>query len=406
MSKMGISDVASYCGAQIFDAIGLAREIVDRAFVGTPCPIEGLTFADLEREILERFEGASGTKPQLENPGYYKWRKGGEPHETNGDVVDAAHEMVAAHHLRKAVKNGSGNFDLDGYELYEKFAELVNGREPMELRDLLELRPAGPPVPLEEVEPIEAIVTRFSSGAMSHGALSAEAHETIAIALNRLGARANTGEGGEDPVRYRDERNSPIKQVASGRLRRDAGVRRLREGASDQDRAGLEARRGRAASWPQGLGRDRAAASYRPGRRADLAAPPPRHLLDRGSRAAHLRPEAGQPEGGRLREAGLRERRRPRRRGRRQGALGHSAHLGLATAAPEQVRSPRSRTRAPRGSSAWPRHSRRSLRTACAVAFACASMVASRPAATCFSLLCSEPTRSASERPFCWPKAA
>jgi glutamate synthase (ferredoxin) len=215
MSKMGISDVASYCGAQIFDAVGLAEEVVERAFVGTPCPIGGIGFAELEREIRARFEAAHGPKPQLENPGYVKWRKGGEPHETNGDVVDSVHELVAAHALRKAVENGGA---LEGADLYAKFAGLVNGREPMEPRDLLEILPAGPPVALDEVEPAEEILRRFSGGAMSHGALSAEAHETIAIALNRLGGRANSGEGGEDPKRFRDERNCKIKQVASGRF--------------------------------------------------------------------------------------------------------------------------------------------------------------------------------------------
>ncbi|MGH8723024.1 MAG: glutamate synthase-related protein, partial [Burkholderiales bacterium] len=104
------------------------------------------------------------------------------------------------------------------WELYERFAELVNGRAPLEVRDLLDLVPARPPVPLDEVEPATAILGRFSGGAMSHGALSAEAHETVAIALNRLGARANSGEGGEDSARYRDERNCKIKQVASGRF--------------------------------------------------------------------------------------------------------------------------------------------------------------------------------------------
>ncbi|MFN8186172.1 MAG: glutamate synthase large subunit [Gaiellales bacterium] len=212
MSKMGISDVASYGGAQIFEVIGLAQEIVDLAFAGTPCPIGGIGLAELEREIRERYHAAGGEKPALESPGYMKWRKGGEPHETSGDVVDALHELTAAHALRKAVRIA------EGQALYDRFAVLVNEREPMEPRDLLEMIPAGPPVPLDEVEPAETILRRFSSGAMSHGALSAEAHETIAIALNRLGAKANSGEGGEDPARFRDERNCKIKQVASGRF--------------------------------------------------------------------------------------------------------------------------------------------------------------------------------------------
>ena len=220
MSKMGISDVASYCGAQIFEIVGLAPEIVASAFVGTPCPIAGIGFDELERELVERATAfAGGGKVTLESPGYVKWRKGGEPHETNGDVVDAMHELVAAHALRKAVAgNGSTANGLDGWGLYEKFAGLVDGRAPMEPRDLLELVPAGEPVPLDEVEPARAILARFSGGAMSHGALSAEAHETIAVALNRLGGKANSGEGGEDPARFRDERNCRIKQVASGRF--------------------------------------------------------------------------------------------------------------------------------------------------------------------------------------------
>nr|MDQ4030147.1 glutamate synthase large subunit [Actinomycetota bacterium] len=211
MSKMGISDIASYRGAQIFETIGLSRTLVDGCFSGTPCSIGGIGFAELEQEALARHEAAWTEKPQLENPGYVKFRKGGEPHATNPEVVDALHETAAAHALRKAV-NGAG------WSQYERFADLVGGRKPLELRDLLETRAVGPPVPLEEVEPVESIARRFSGGAMSHGALSAEAHETVAIALNSIGARANTGEGGEDPDRYRNERNSPIKQVASGRF--------------------------------------------------------------------------------------------------------------------------------------------------------------------------------------------
>src|SRR5438093_11722332 len=119
--------------------------------------------------------------------------------------------MGAAHALRSAVRT-------NGWERYADFAELVNGREPMEVRDLLELRSAAQPVPLEEVEPAESIVQRFSSGGMSHGSLSAEAHETIARAFNNLGARSNCGEGGEDQARFRSDRHSRIKQDAFGRF--------------------------------------------------------------------------------------------------------------------------------------------------------------------------------------------
>ncbi len=211
MSKMGISDVASYCGAQIFDIVGLADEVVERCFPGTPSPVGGIGFVELEQDAWDRVRRAFGGRPRLENPGYVKYRKGGEDHATNPEVVDALHEVAAAWALREAVRG-------EGWERYLRFAQLVNGRRPLELRDLLELAPAGPPVPLEEVEPAESIVRRFSSGAMSHGALSAEAHETVAIAFNRLGAAANSGEGGEGPERYRTERNCKIKQVASGRF--------------------------------------------------------------------------------------------------------------------------------------------------------------------------------------------
>jgi glutamate synthase (ferredoxin) len=211
MSKMGIGDVASYCGAQIFEALGLSSEVVDTAFRGTPCSIGGIGFAELEEDVRQRHTAGFGEKPELENPGYVKFRKGGELHETNPDVVDAAHELAAAHALRGAVR-------AENRALYDRFSRLVDDREPMELRDLVEPAFVDRPVPLDEVEPAESIVTRFSSGAMSHGALSAEAHELIAIALNRIGAKANSGEGGEDPARFGTERNCRIKQVASGRF--------------------------------------------------------------------------------------------------------------------------------------------------------------------------------------------
>jgi glutamate synthase domain-containing protein 2/glutamate synthase domain-containing protein 1/glutamate synthase domain-containing protein 3 len=210
LSKMGISDVASYTGAQIFEAVGIGPELVDVAFRGTRSAVSGIGFTELEEQVRARAEAAGTARPKLDHPGYVKFRKGGEPHATNPDVVDRAHELAAAHALRRAV-NG------DGQALYAKFAALVNEREPLELRDLLELAPAER-VPLDEVEPAIDIVRRFSSGAMSHGSLSAEAHETVAIAFNRLHARSNSGEGGEDPARFGTEKNSAIKQVASGRF--------------------------------------------------------------------------------------------------------------------------------------------------------------------------------------------
>jgi glutamate synthase (ferredoxin) len=196
MSKMGIADVASYRGAQLFEAVGLAHDVVQTCLTGTPSSIGGVGFAELERELLERRRAT-----ELDNPGYVKFRKGGEPHATSPPVVEALQK--AAHALRRGD--------------YDRFASLVNGRGALELRDLLDLAPAAR-VPLDEVEPVEAIVRRFSGGAMSHGSLSAEAHETVARAFNRLGARSNSGEGGEDPARFRTDSNSRIKQVASARF--------------------------------------------------------------------------------------------------------------------------------------------------------------------------------------------
>jgi glutamate synthase (ferredoxin) len=200
LSKLGISELDSYRGAGLFDTVGLDAEFVERWFPGTAAPVGGIGAAELEAQLRARH-----ATEELENPGYVKYRKGGEAHATDPLVVEALQEAAgAAHALRR------GN--------YRRFAELVDGRVPMELRDLLEPTPAPVPVPLEEVEPASSIVRRFSSGAMSHGSLSAEAHETVARAFNAIGARSNSGEGGEDPARFRDDRNSRIKQIASGRF--------------------------------------------------------------------------------------------------------------------------------------------------------------------------------------------
>ena len=228
LAKMGISTVGSYQCAQIFEILGLAAEVVDRCFRGTPSPVGGATFVDLGDEVLARH--AAGFKepaPALASPGFFKHHKQAvEFHATNPDVIDALHEMAtqkelaAAHALQRAVASGpNGN----GHASYERFARLVNDRPPTYPRDLLSMRPAGPRIPIDAVEPASAILRRFSTGAMSHGSIGAEAHETVAIAMNRLGGRSNTGEGGEDPARFRTrglpiDRNSRIKQVASGRF--------------------------------------------------------------------------------------------------------------------------------------------------------------------------------------------
>ena len=222
MSKMGISVLDAYRGAQIFEAVGLGEEVVDLCFAGTPSPLGGIGFDELACDALDRHRAGQAEVARLENPGWFKHRPGGEYHATNPEVMQALHFTVregaemkgskrGAHLLQQAVKGG-------GFERYRHFASLVNGRRPAALRDLLATIPAGPPVPLEEVEPAANILARFSTAAMSLGSLSPEAHETLAIALNRVGGRSNSGEGGEDPARFGTERSSAIKQVASGRF--------------------------------------------------------------------------------------------------------------------------------------------------------------------------------------------
>jgi glutamate synthase (NADPH/NADH) large chain len=202
MSKMGISSVSSYRGAQLFEVVGLHDEVVDRCFKGTVSRIQGAKFSDLHDDQLELARSAWEPRQPLVQGGFLKYVHGGEYHCFNPDVVAT---------LQAAVR--SGDFDR-----YQEYAKLVNERPVATLRDLFRLVPAGPPVPLDEVEPAEDILPRFDSAGMSLGALSPEAHEALAIAMNRMGARSNSGEGGEDPSRHGNERMSKIKQVASGRF--------------------------------------------------------------------------------------------------------------------------------------------------------------------------------------------
>ena len=206
MSKMGIATLSGYCGAQVFEALGLSDEVIETCFPGLTARLGGVGFEKLAAAVLTRHEGAfagEGTAASaLPNPGFYKYKKDGEYH---------AYSPAVVHALQKAVK-GDGD-----YEAYRTYSDLVHSRPPTELRDLLDFVPSAP-VPLEEVEAEEDIVRRFSTAAMSHGSTSSEAHETMAIAMNRLGGLSNSGEGGEDPARFGDERNSPIKQVASARF--------------------------------------------------------------------------------------------------------------------------------------------------------------------------------------------
>jgi glutamate synthase (NADPH/NADH) large chain len=202
MSKMGISSVSSYRGAQLFEIVGLHDEIVERCFSGTVSRIQGAKFADLHADQRSLADHAWNPREPLVQGGLLKYVHGGEYHCFNPDVVTT---------LQRAVR--SGDFDQ-----YREYARLVNDRPVATLRDLMHVNPVSTPVPIEEVEPVEDIIRRFDSAGMSLGALSPEAHEALAIAMNRMGARSNSGEGGEDPSRYGTERMSKIKQVASGRF--------------------------------------------------------------------------------------------------------------------------------------------------------------------------------------------
>nr|WP_083975871.1 glutamate synthase large subunit [Herbidospora sakaeratensis] len=210
MSKMGVSTVASYTGAQIFEALGLGAEVIDECFTGTTSRLGGVGFDVLAKEALQRhtraYPRAENAHRRLEVGGEYQWRREGEPHLFNPTTV---FKLQHATRTRR-------------YEIFKEYTDLIDGQAEtlMTLRGLFKLRPAaGGPVPIDEVEPVSEIVRRFSTGAMSYGSISMEAHETLAIAMNRLGAKSNTGEGGEDPERlYDPARRSAIKQVASGRF--------------------------------------------------------------------------------------------------------------------------------------------------------------------------------------------
>ncbi len=202
ISKMGISTIASYRGAQLFEAVGLAEEVVDLSFCGVASRIKGARFEDIEAEQKALAAEAWSSRKPIQQGGLLKFVYGGEYHAYNPDVVSA---------LQVAVQSGV-------YSRFKEYTALVDQRPVAMLRDLLKVKVAEQPLVLEEVEPLEAILKRFDSAGISLGALSPEAHEAIAAAMNRIGARSNSGEGGEDPARYGTERSSKIKQVATGRF--------------------------------------------------------------------------------------------------------------------------------------------------------------------------------------------
>ena len=213
ISKMGISTIQSYRAAQIFEAIGLAKDFVDRYFTWTASRIGGIGLDVVAAEVLARHHHAFPQRPvgepELDWGGEYQWRRDGEYHLFNPDTVFK---------LQHATRSKQ-------YAIFKEYTDLVNKQNAHRatLRGLFTLKSAPAPVPIDEVEPVEAILRRFATGAMSYGSISLEAHETLAIAMNRMGGRSNTGEGGEDPARYTrdpngDWRRSAVKQVASGRF--------------------------------------------------------------------------------------------------------------------------------------------------------------------------------------------
>ncbi len=382
MSKMGIATLDSYCGAQIFEAVGLSEELVQAAFAGTEnFRLGGITEDDLARDVLTWHRNAfpkpnavgpdNGSaddtmpEPKLDSYGFYKSRRGGEQHAFSPEVVRSLHEVVG---LGRKAKDESPASNGGLSAAYRNYARLVQGRAPLEIRDLLAFNTEGrTPIPLAEVELVEAIVRRFSTAAMSHGALSAEAHEALTIAMNRLGAASNSGEGGEGPERYGTEGNSRIKQVASGRF----GVTPAYLMSADE----LQIKMAQGSKPGEG--------GQLPGHKVtagDRAHPP---LHDAGRRAYPRRRPTTTSTASRtsaqlifdLKQANLRNHLRQARRGgrrrghhrggRRQGPR-DLIHLSGYNGGNARRRSARSRTRARRGRSAWPRRSRRSWSTACA----------------------------------------
>ena len=322
MAKMGISALQSYCGAQIFEAIGLDKAVVDRYFTGTLSRVSGIGLDVIAEEARRRHERAFPERPvgpaELDWGGEYQWRRDGEFHLFNPETVQK---------LQHATRSGQ-------YRMFKDYTRAVDeqSRNMATLRGLFGLRAAAAPVPLDEVEPVEAIVKHFATGAMSYGSISQEAHETLAIAMNRIGGKSNTGEGGEDSARYRKEpngdwRRSAIHQVASGRfgvtseylVNCDDLQIKMAQGAKPGEGGQLPGHK--VYPWIAKVRHSHA------GRGADLPAPAPRHLLDRGPQAADPRPEEREPPRAHPREAGRRGRGRHRRGGGRQGLLGRGPDL-------------------------------------------------------------------------------
>ena len=314
MAKMGISTIKSYCGAQIFEAVGLGKELVDKYFTWTPSRIGGMGLAEIAREAEQQHARAFPTYPlnghTLEVYGQYQYRKDGELHLFNPRTI---------HLLQKAARNND-------YKTFKEYTRLIDDQSERmaTMRGLMALKYESKPIPIEEVEPVDEIVKRFKTGAMSYGSISKEAHEALAIAMNRIGGKSNTGEGGEDPARYVLEaqwRFEKQRDQASriGPVRRDKLLSDASKRTADQDGAGRQAGRGRRVARAKSLSVDRQSAPLDAGSRVDLAAAAPRYLFHRRSGAADSRSQERQSSCPHQRQAGFGDRRRDhcRRSGQR-----------------------------------------------------------------------------------------
>ena len=378
---MGISTYQSYCGAQIFDAVGLKADFVAKYFAGTHTRIEGVGLAEIAEETARRHADAFGDaqvyKTALDVGGEYAYRTRGEDHAWTAESVST---------LQHAVRGNS-------LERYKAFAKILNEQSErlLTLRGLFRIKTAEDekrkPIKLDQVEPAKDIVKRFATGAMSFGSISREAHTTLAIAMNRIGGKSNTGEGGEESDRFKplpngDSMRSAIKQVASGRfgvtteylVNSDMMQIKMAQGAKPGEGGQLPGHKVDAD--------DRARAAFDARRRSDFAAAASRHLFDRGSGAADLRSEERQSGRSGLRQTGLRNRRRHGGRGRCQGARRPCHHRGLRGRHRRLAADLDQARRLARGKSALPKPTRRWCASGCAAASWSRSTAASAPDAT------------------------
>ena len=365
MSKMGISTVQSYRGAQMFEAVGLRQDVIDEYFTWTASRVGGVGLDVIAQEVLMRHTRAF---PERQRRTDTRCRRAAS---TSGARTASIHlfNPESIHRLQKAVRNGNLR-DVQGI-LASSIDE--QREEPLHAARPARVQAGRSRFRSTKSSPVESIVKRFKTGAMSYGSISKEAHETLAIAMNRIGGKSNTGEGGEDPERYvpmpnGDSKNSRDQAGRLGPLRRHQPLPGQREGTADQDGAGREARRRRPAARHQGVSVDRQDAAHHAGRRPHLAAAASRHLFDRRPRRADPRSEEREPRRAHQREAGGRSRRRHDRRRRGQGARGRRAHQRPRRRHRRFAADVASSTPACRGSSASPRRTRRWCSTTCAAA--------------------------------------